>query len=194
MNAQPEPWRLARRERILTAASSLFASQSYADVQMDDVARAAGMGKPTLYRYFPSKADLFFATFDQMLETLEVRLDVIAGSAEPPLRQIDAMVAALFEVLAEQIATLRYLEGESGEMAGRWRGVYRRRRRGITDRLRAVLAAGIASGEFRTVDLEALPPLIMGMVRGGLMGAAGIPLQRLTAATQDFVRHAVRAA
>lgn len=190
MNA-PEPWRLARRDRILAAATTLFASQSYAEVQMDDVARAAGMGKPTLYRYFPSKAELFFAAFDQMLETLETRLEAIATSGEAPLRQIDAMVQALFEVLAEQISTLMYLEGESGEMAGRWRGVYRQRRRGITDRLRTVLETGMARGEFRDLDLESTPALIMGMVRGGLMGAPSIPRERLTQAAQQFVRQAV---
>lgn len=191
MNAVAEPWRQVRRERILAAASRLFATLPYAQVQMDDVAQAAGMGKPTLYRYFPSKAELFFAAFDQMLATLETRLESISASAESPVRQVDAMVQALFEVLAEQIATLRHLEGESGDLADQWRRIFRRRRQGIIERLRAVLEAGIARGEFRPVDLEATPALIMGMVRGGLMGAADLPLAHLTTAAQAFVRQAL---
>src|SRR3954454_3860236 len=45
------------RERILAAAREAFA-EAGRDVQMPDVARAAGVGVGTLYRHFPAKEDL----------------------------------------------------------------------------------------------------------------------------------------
>src|SRR4051812_38813437 len=48
------------RERILTAARVVFARDGR-QVQMPDVARAAGVGVGTLYRHFPAKEDLVLA-------------------------------------------------------------------------------------------------------------------------------------
>jgi AcrR family transcriptional regulator len=58
--AEPRPQRAdARRNRelILAAAREAFAEAGH-DVQMPDVARAAGVGVGTLYRHFPAKEDL----------------------------------------------------------------------------------------------------------------------------------------
>ena len=51
-------WRARRREVILNAAAELFAGRDYASVQVEEVAKRAGVGKATLYRYFPSKEEL----------------------------------------------------------------------------------------------------------------------------------------
>src|SRR5258707_6313876 len=48
-------WRERRRRKILIAAESLFARSSYDAVQMDDIARQAGVGKHSIYRCFASK-------------------------------------------------------------------------------------------------------------------------------------------
>src|SRR5437773_5544866 len=43
------------RDSILRAAETIFTRRDYHEVQMDDVAEACGVGKGTLYRYFPGK-------------------------------------------------------------------------------------------------------------------------------------------
>jgi AcrR family transcriptional regulator len=55
------------RERILVAARDSFA-QAGRDVQMPDVARAAGVGVGTLYRHFPAKEDLVRALVRDKVE------------------------------------------------------------------------------------------------------------------------------
>ena len=47
------------RAAILAAASKLFAERSFDKVRMEDVALTAGIGKVTIYRYFPTKDDLY---------------------------------------------------------------------------------------------------------------------------------------
>jgi len=63
---------VARRDRILEAAVDLGASHDFERVQMNDVARCAGVAIGTLYRYFPSKIHLFAAVYDaQVMEFIE---------------------------------------------------------------------------------------------------------------------------
>ncbi len=67
--------RLAREARILEAALTVFARLGYSGTTMDAVAAEAGLSKPTLYQYFPSKEALFAAMMvgkrDQMLDVFD---------------------------------------------------------------------------------------------------------------------------
>ena len=67
--------RLNRERAILDAALTVFAAQGYSGTTMDAVATEAGVTKPTLYSYFPSKESLFQA---MMLGERDVMLDVFA--------------------------------------------------------------------------------------------------------------------
>lgn len=62
---------IARRERIIAAATELGASHGYDAVQMSDVAKNAGVAMATLYRYFPSKTHLFTAVIHAEVATFE---------------------------------------------------------------------------------------------------------------------------
>jgi AcrR family transcriptional regulator len=80
------------RERILQAARELFASQE-PEVQMDDIARRAGVGVGTVYRHFPDKqvlmGELVRERFDLFNETLGEAL--ADGEADP----FEALAGAL---------------------------------------------------------------------------------------------------
>lgn len=67
--------RLNRERAILDAALTVFAAQGYSGTTMDAVAAEAGVTKPTLYSYFPSKESLFQA---MMLGERDVMLDVFS--------------------------------------------------------------------------------------------------------------------
>lgn len=53
----------ATETAVLEAARGLLAEKGYAGFSIDEVARRAGAGKPTIYRWWPSKADLFIAVY-----------------------------------------------------------------------------------------------------------------------------------
>jgi len=67
--------RLDRERRILDAALGVFAAMGYSGATMDAVATEAGLSKPTVYSYFPSKESLFSAMMlgkrDRMLDVFE---------------------------------------------------------------------------------------------------------------------------
>nr|WP_297425450.1 TetR/AcrR family transcriptional regulator [uncultured Actinotalea sp.] len=65
----------ARRAQILEVAQDLFAREGFHHVSMDDIADAAAVSKPVLYRHFPSKLDLYLAVVDHRGEALVARID-----------------------------------------------------------------------------------------------------------------------
>lgn len=66
--------RAERRERIVRTALDLLAESEYEAIQMRDVADAANVALATLYRYFPSKEQLFAAVQLEWVERLQRRV------------------------------------------------------------------------------------------------------------------------
>jgi len=60
----------ARPQELLDAALALFVEKGFAATRSDEVARAAGVSKGTLYLYYPSKEELFKAVVRQNLSAL----------------------------------------------------------------------------------------------------------------------------
>ena len=64
--------KLTRENEIIQAAENIFRLEGYENASMDDIAREAQFTKRTLYQYFPSKDDLFFAVLLKGLENYKV--------------------------------------------------------------------------------------------------------------------------
>jgi AcrR family transcriptional regulator len=60
-----------RRRQLLDAGAALFAAHAYEEISMQDIAKAAGVSKPLLYHYFPSKIDLFKAAVAEKAAELQ---------------------------------------------------------------------------------------------------------------------------
>src|SRR5438094_10270320 len=80
------------REGILRAAETIFTRHDYHEVQMDEVAEACGVGKGTLYRYFPGKQALYVAVMFEGIERLRAALTAAVGPREPSARKIRGIV------------------------------------------------------------------------------------------------------
>lgn len=95
-------------DRILDAARTLVAERGYDDVTMEAVAAAAGVGKPTLYRRWPTKAQLFFAaTVQQGLPTEIPDTGTFAGDVRIALRAlVDSLAGPPRAALADQFGAM----------------------------------------------------------------------------------------
>jgi AcrR family transcriptional regulator len=100
---RPERVDAARnRARVLDAAGRLFAERGATAVSMEDVARAAGVGKGTLYRRYPDKAALAAALLDEHERQLQEQLLRGApplGPGAPPAERLAAFYAAMVDLL-----------------------------------------------------------------------------------------------
>ena len=82
------------RERVLAAASILFARQGITATTMEDVAAQAPVSKRTLYAHFPTKEDLVLAQLDHLLRSGYTVLAVLARTDLPPRDRLLAMFTA----------------------------------------------------------------------------------------------------
>jgi AcrR family transcriptional regulator len=68
-----------RRERILASATSLFEENGFHGAGIDDIAAAAGVTGPAIYRHFKNKDAVLVALFDRLAERLGAILHTVAG-------------------------------------------------------------------------------------------------------------------
>jgi AcrR family transcriptional regulator len=154
-----------RRRRILDAAMRLFAGAPYDAVQMDDIARAAGVAKPTVYRHFRTKEVLFVAALEVTLAGLKERVSGIAREMVPAAERLAAIVGLMFGEIGRLKALIRVAEGSSTQPGDVGRAVLRHELRHIRAEIAAVIRDGIAGGGFAPVDAELAALVVLGGVR-----------------------------
>ena len=66
-----------RKAQILDTAARVFATYGFANTQVQTIANHLGVGNGTVYRYFPTKEQLFLATVERGLKELEVEMDAV---------------------------------------------------------------------------------------------------------------------
>lgn len=148
----------ARRNRakVLLAAREQFAREGL-DAQMDDIARAAGVGVGTVYRHFPTKEDLIRALAD-------ARFEAFAAAGKRSLELADpwaGLVQFLSDcarVIADDVAISEAMEQRPGLCHEAAMAVDMR---GITGQ---VVERAKASGQLRPdIDAEDIPSLMRGL-------------------------------
>lgn len=85
--------RATSRAELEQTAFTLFTARGFDATTVDEIAAAAGIGRRTFFRYFPSKNDIPWGAFEDELERMRVRLK--ACPPEVPL--MDAIRVALID-------------------------------------------------------------------------------------------------
>jgi len=178
-----------RRKRIVEAAQRMFSATPYEEVQMDDVARMACVAKPTVYRYFATKEDLFLESLDATLEELGTEADVALRAAETASLAVAAGVTIVLNTLGRCTSAIRAFDGNDTSLGDRGRAIIRERVKRIRDSFAEVVKRGIQSGEFRLVDPEFASLAILGAVR---MTASNVGQKRHSAAAASLTEMVCR--
>jgi TetR/AcrR family transcriptional regulator, regulator of mycofactocin system len=85
--------RATSRTELEQVAFALFTSRGFDATTVDDIAAAAGIGRRTFFRYFPSKNDVPWGAFEDELERMRVRLK----ACPPQVPLMDAIRLALID-------------------------------------------------------------------------------------------------
>ncbi|WFS61570.1 TetR/AcrR family transcriptional regulator [Pseudodesulfovibrio thermohalotolerans] len=152
-----------KEQRILDTAAELFSRQPFHKVLLSDVARVAAVGKGTLYLYFKSKDDLYFAVlfkeFSTLVETMKRFLD---GSDLPP----DRALAGVIRILAEHcFARSLHLELMGPVITCPVTEQWKRKRAELWTLLEDVVRCGVESGQFRDEGPAMTARYVSGLVR-----------------------------
>jgi len=89
--------RQVREDDILKAAHELMAAQGLDAMTMDDLAERAGVSKPTLYQYFPSKEAVAVQTVIRMITRVGVCVSAVDARL-PAIARIERVVRRVLEL------------------------------------------------------------------------------------------------
>ena len=156
---------VAKHTRILQAAVELFTERDFHQVLMEDVAARADVGKGTVYRYFPTKEELYFATIFEGWDRLGKELEAVVqqhGPLSDTLEQVTRQVLSYFW-RRRQFATLvhRLENNIEGEEQADWK----RRRDSIVGVFADILNKGVAAQEPSSEQLRLITEMYLGMIR-----------------------------
>jgi AcrR family transcriptional regulator len=157
------------RERIVTAARGLVAHGGYAEAQVAAVASRAGVATGTVYRHFPSKADLFAEVFRNASQH---EVDAVVEAAADTDSSAAARIATAVETFARRALRGRRLawaliaEPVDPSVEAE-RLVFRRAYR---DAFADVIAAGVESGELPRQDPATSAAALVGAIGEALVG------------------------
>jgi TetR/AcrR family transcriptional repressor of nem operon len=81
------------KERLLQVGFDLIWNQSYGAVSVDQICERADVNKGSFYHYFPSKADLAVAAYEEHWREKQPELDQIFSAQVPPLERLERWCA-----------------------------------------------------------------------------------------------------
>jgi AcrR family transcriptional regulator len=80
------------RAEIINVARKIFTSQGFKKTTMEDVARASGKGKSSIYYYFKSKEEIFEAVVEKEAEELKIALEKVIQSGKDPMERLKGYI------------------------------------------------------------------------------------------------------
>jgi AcrR family transcriptional regulator len=95
------------RTRILAAAKDKLMTTSLAELSMDELSRAAGVSRGTLYRLVPGKDALLRAMIEAYSPFEAVRRIILDGANEPPAVVLPRIGRAIVGVAGERLGLMR---------------------------------------------------------------------------------------
>ena len=91
------------RQTLVDVARQLFAKNGIANTTMNDIAKASGKGRRTLYTYFKSKDDVYYAVIEAELERLSDKLDELAAKHSSPQDKIIELIYTHLSMIKETV-------------------------------------------------------------------------------------------
>ncbi len=147
----------ARPSELTAAALGLFVEKGFAATRLEEVAQRAGVSKGTLYLYFDSKEALFKAVIQEGIVPALVEGEArLTRHAETSFELLEDLLGIIWARIGETAyaGIPKLIVGEAGnfpEVAQFYYENVIRRRRALVG---AALERGMASGEFRDMDIE----------------------------------------
>lgn len=176
----------ARHQAILAAARAAAAEGGMAAVQVASVAERAGIATGTVYRYFPSKAELVTALIGVMAER-EVAAISKAGKAAPgPLSALAASIATFAARALRQRKLVWAMIADPAEPEVE--AVRVAFRRALADEFQTRIAAALQAGYLPAQDVRLAAAALVGALLEGLIGPMAPESNDDPARTRDAVQ------
>jgi len=156
----------SRTDEILDTAATIFAQQGYHDTEMQLIADALEVGKGTIYRYFPSKEDLFLNAVSRGMDRLR---EAVTSAYEPVADSLERLTVAIHAYLTFFRNHPQYVElliQERAQFRDREKHTYFEHREKNIGEWRQMFADLIAAGRLRDVPVPRILDAVSDLVYG----------------------------
>jgi AcrR family transcriptional regulator len=168
-----------RREDILATAASSFAEHGYHRTDVQWIADGLGVSKGTIYRYFPTKEELFLAAVRRGVQRLYDALDAATATIADPLERLCANVTSYLEFFRTNPQLVELFVQERAAFKDHRRPVFFELRAARRERWRPVIEDLVRGGRVREMAadriLEILGDSLYGVMFTNYFGARERP-------------------
>jgi AcrR family transcriptional regulator len=178
----------ATRGRLIATARRLFAEQGFAATSTEEILKEAAVSRGALYHHFPSKTDLFQATFEQVEDELTAQVlqsAAAGGETDPMLILRIGFEAFLDQCLNPEVQRIVMLDGPTVLGWDLWHELDERYAFGT---LKTVLSVAADIGRIEPSTVDPLAHLLLGAVMqaGMVVARSEDPLAAKKAMTDTF--------
>jgi len=139
------------RSRIVAAAVALFAEQGYDATSVNQVVARAGVAKGGLYHHIPSKDDLLYEVYRELVDRQRAGLAEILARALPPADTLRAIVTDMVTTTAASVAEAKVFFREGHRLTDSNQQRVRSARREIHHAVTELVRNAQQDGRFATV-------------------------------------------
>lgn len=146
----PKQAPLSVPDRLLAAATRLFAERGFERTSVQELVEAAGVTKGAMYHYFTSKDDLLFAVYERVLSMQTARLSGFVESEGPVDERLHAAAADVVMTTVDNLDdTIIFFRSLHMLSPGRQAEVRKERRR-YHELFRSLIEEGVREGVFQS--------------------------------------------
>ncbi len=142
----------SRLHAIVDTSAAVFARRGYHATGIAELCVANELGKGALYHYIGSKEALLAAIHDRVMDEVLASAERVAAAGGTATKQLTMLGDELLDIIARYPDHVWVFLHEFPALTGDRAEQFRERRREFERAVETILAAGIASGEFRKVD------------------------------------------
>jgi AcrR family transcriptional regulator len=155
-----------RRAGILAAATAVFSRRGFAGADVQEIADKTGVGKGTVYRYFPSKEELFLAAVDHEMLRLSEYIHQFAQSAETDIQRLEHGMKGYLAFFDENPDVIELVILERAHFRDRKQATYFAHRDASLDPWKELFRRLIAAGTIRDVPVSRVVDVISDLLYG----------------------------
>lgn len=154
------------RQKLVDVARQLFAQNGLNNTTMNNIAVASGKGRRTLYTYFKSKEDIYYAVIESELERLSDKLDEVAAKKIKPHDKIIEIIYTHLSMIKETVIRNGNLRAEFFRNIWMVEKVRKNFDEDEIELFRKVYTEGKAEGEFDIDDVELVADITHYCIKG----------------------------
>ncbi len=150
-------------KHILKTAAGLFAKKGYSQTTVDEIARALGVAKGTIYYHFKNKEELYLAIIQEGAYLLEEQMRLDISGAKNPAEKIKKLIRGMLTFIEDE-KNLVFLFLQELFGTGIQREVLAKMISGSLGLIRVVIEEGAADCSFKKVNPEITTSSLFGMI------------------------------